>query len=490
MLSNRRTTPRSVAKAHPRLFCLLTWTLGVLACLVLAATGKPSEATRVTPSGTTRHPNILFILTDDQRFDAMSCAGNRFIRTPNLDQLAAQGVRFSNQFVTTSICCASRASIFTGQYERRHGISDFKTPLTAAQWAETYPALLRATGYRTGFIGKFGVGEANYVSSKASDFDFWRGFPGQAGEWFINPEDPSHTHATARFGNDALDFLDGCSATQPFCLSLSFNAPHARDGKDREFEPDSRDKALYQGEQIPLPKTAGEQFFRSLPQFVQTSEARQRWKLRFATPELYERTMRDYYRLISGIDREVGRIRAQLAARGLAERTIIIFTSDNGWLAGEHGLADKWFMYEESIRVPLIIFDPRLPPWERGRTVAAMTLNIDLAPTMLEMAGVAIPERMQGRSLVALLRGTRPVGWRTDFFYEHHFGSDIIPPSEGIRTERWAYLRWLKSNQESEELYDIRADRWEVRNFAADPAYRGILAQLRAQSRSAAASLR
>src|SRR6185503_20156148 len=155
-------------------------------------------------------PNFIFILTDDQRFDALGCAGNRVIQTPNIDRLAAQGVRFRNHFVTTPICCVSRASIFTGQYERRHGVGDFTTPLTATQWAQTYPALLRAAGYRTGFIGKFGVGDAKYIKAKENDFDFWRGLPGQAGEWFIDPKDPAQTHATARFGDQALEFLDGC----------------------------------------------------------------------------------------------------------------------------------------------------------------------------------------------------------------------------------------------------------------------------------------
>ena len=338
-----------------------------------------------------RRPNFVFILTDDQRFDSMGCAGNRLIRTPNLDRLAANGARFRNHFVTTSICCVSRASIFTGQYERRHGIGDFKTPLTTAQWAQTYPALLCAAGYRTGFIGKFGVGDAKYIASKAADFDFWRGLPGQAGEWFIDPKDPSQRHATARFGNQALEFLDACTDAQPFCLSISFNAPHARDGKPREFQPDLRDEPLYAADSIPVPQTASDEYFRLLPEFAQKSEGRRRWAKRFATPEMFQSTMRDYYRLVTGIDREVGRIVAKLAGRGLADNTVIIFTSDNGWFAGERGLADKWLMYEESIRVPLIIVDPRLPKPKRGRIVDALTLNLDFAPTMLELAGVPVP---------------------------------------------------------------------------------------------------
>ena len=438
----------------------------------------------------TRRLNFVFILTDDQRFDSLGCAGNRLVHTPNLDRVAANGVWFRNHFVTTSICCVSRASIFTGQYQRRHGIGDFTTPLRPAQWTATYPALLRAAGYRTGFIGKFGVGDAKYVASKAVDFDFWRGLPGQAGEWFIDPKDATHTHTTARFGNEALQFLDGCTNAQPFCLSISFNSPHARDAKPREFQPDLRDELLYSADHIPVPPTANQACFRRLPEFARASEGRRRWERRFATPEMFQQTMRDYYRLVTGIDREVGRFVGKLAERGLADNTVIIFTSDNGWFAGERGLADKWLMYEESIRVPLIIFDPRLPRSKRGRAVEALTLNLDFAPTMLEMAGVSVPKDMQGRSLVPLLHGKRPADWRREFFYEHHYGPKIIPPSEGIRTERWAYLRWLAPNPESEELYDIQRDPLEQHNLAADPAYAATLAVLRERWRHSGPALK
>ena len=429
--------------------------------------------------GETRKPNIIFVLTDDQRFDSLGCAGNRVIQTPNLDRLAKEGVRFQNQFVTTAICCVSRASIFMGQYQRRHGVGDFVTPLTPAQWSQTYPALLRAAGYRTGFIGKFGVGDGRYIAAKKSDFDFWRGLPGQAGQWFIDPSDPKREHATTRFGDQALEFLDGCTNTQPFCLSISFNAPHARDGKEREFQPDARDEPLYADTEIPVAQTATEGNFQRLPDFVRTSEARRRWEKRFATPEMFQRTMRDYYRLVTGIDREIGRIRARLAERGVAENTVIVFTSDNGWFAGERGLADKWFMYEESIRVPLIAFDPRLPNAKRGRTVSSIALNVDFAPTFLDMAGLTIPETMQGRSLVPFVEGRRVKDWRKSFFYEHDYGPKIIPSSEGIRTERWAYIRWLGPNPEGEELYDLLHDPLEQTNLATRGSSMPILGSLR-----------
>jgi arylsulfatase A-like enzyme len=423
-------------------------------------------------------PNFVFILADDLRWNTLGCMGDPLVQTPRIDALAARGALFRNHFVTTSICCVSRASILTGQHERRHGIADFTTAFTDAQWSQTYPALLRAAGYRTAFIGKFGVGDEKAIAAKAGAFDFWRGLPSQAGTFFIDPEDPSKTHTTARFGDQALEFLAGCTATQPFCLSISLNAPHARDAQPREFQPDLRDETLYASDKIPPPSAANSAFFARLPEFVQKSEGRRRWERRFATAEMSQATMRDYYRLVTGIDREVGRIVEALAQRGLTENTVVIFTSDNGWLAGDRGLADKWLMYDESIRVPLIVCDPRSSA-QHGRSIDALTLNIDFAPTLLALAGTPVPRSMQGRSLAPLLAGERPPEWRTDFFYEHHFDPKIIPPSEGIRTERWCYIHWLPPNPESDELYDLAADPDEARNLAIDPTYATTLAELR-----------
>jgi arylsulfatase A-like enzyme len=439
------------------------------------------DASAASDSRGSSRPNIVFILTDDQRYDSLGCMGNKIIQTPNIDRLAKEGVLFRNHFVTTPICCVSRASIMAGQYERRHHVGDFSTPLKPDQWNETYPALMRAAGYHTGFIGKFGIGNAAYIAAKTNDFDFYRGLPGQGGEWFIDPKDPAAKHATAKFGDQALEFLDGCSKDKPFCLSISFNAPHARDGKPREFQPDPRDESLYANAHIPVPETASDKYFKRLPPFVQRSEARRRWQKRFATPEMYQNTMRDYYRLITGIDREVGRIMERLSERGLAANTVVIFTSDNGWFAGEHGLAGKWFMYDESLHVPLIIYDPRSPAAQRGRKVGAMTLNIDFAPTLLGFAGIDVPTGMQGRSLEPFLHGKSDPNWRKEFFCEHHFGPKILPPSEGIRTEGWTYFRWLAPNPELEEIYDLRADPFEETNLLKDPEAATDLAELRAE---------
>jgi arylsulfatase A-like enzyme len=429
----------------------------------------PAEAAEPEPG---RRPNIIFFLADDLRWNTLGCTGDPVVQTPNVDALAARGTLFRNHFVTTSICCVSRASIFSGQYAHRHHVNDFTTDFTRDAFAQTYPALLRAAGYRTGFIGKYGVG----VTMPAKEFDYWRGFPGQ-GRYFESGETE---HLTRRMGDQALEFLRGCGGSKPFCLSVSFKAPHCQDGAAREFPPDPRDEKLYADATFPVPRTATEEAFRKLPEFVRQSEGRTRWKRRFATPEMFQQTVRDYARLITGLDREVGRILAALREAKLADNTLVVFTSDNGFFFGEHGLAGKWLMYEESIRVPLVICDPRLPEKERGRKVEAVTLNVDLAPTLLDAAGVAVPAGMQGRSLRPLLTGGGRE-WRADWFYEHQTLPKIIPPSEGVRTERWAYLRWTGVDPAVEELYDLREDPLEEHNLAADPGNRDTLERLRAR---------
>ncbi|MEZ5352596.1 MAG: sulfatase-like hydrolase/transferase [Bryobacteraceae bacterium] len=342
-------------------------------------------------------PNVVFLLTDDQRWDTLGCMGNPIIRTPNIDGLSRQGVTFENHFVTTSICMTSRASIFTGLYARSHGVTDFARSFSEDQFARTYPALLRAAGYHTGFIGKYGVGNKMPVEK----FDFWRGFPGQ-GKYF--PDGEPGPHLTERMGDQALAFLDGAPRGKPFSLSISFKAAHVQDEDPRQFLPSPASDALYRDTRFPAPATADPRFVDQLPVEVHRSENRRRWAVRFGTPELFQTSVRNYYRLISEVDTVVGRIREQLRRIGAEDNTVIAFSGDNGFYLGEHGLAGKWLMHEESIRVPMILYDPRLPAGLRGARRQAMTLNIDIAPTLLEAAGIAAPAGMQGRSLYAPAR--------------------------------------------------------------------------------------
>ena len=295
-------------------------------------------------------PNILFLLADDLRADALGCAGNKIVQTPNIDALARRGTMFRNAFVTTSICCVSRASILSGQYARRHGIEDFKTPFTRTQWSNTYPVLLRASGFRTGFIGKFGVGEIMPTNA----FDYWDGFPGQ-GRYF-KTNDP--VHLTHKIGDSALKFLRARDE-RPFCLSISFKAPHVQDENlVRPFPPDAVDEPLYRAARIPVPANYSPEAYARLPDFVRQSEGHTRFLRRFPDVKTREQNVKDYYRLITGMDREIGRIVETLRELGLSDNTLVVFTSDNGFFLGERGLADKFLMFEESIRVPLIVFDP------------------------------------------------------------------------------------------------------------------------------------
>ncbi len=443
-------------------------------CVLLALSCLP-----LPPLQAEERPNIVFLLVDDLRWNALGFMGNSIVQTPNLDRLAKEGIVFDQAFVTTSICSVSRASIFTGQWKRRHGIVDFHTGLTPEQRAITYPVLLRGQGYQTGLIGKYGVGSAEVQESKREDFDFWEGRPGQGGKHFIDPDDPTRTHSTAKYGNHALEFLRSVDPEKPFHLSVSFNAVHARDNEPREFEPDPRDEELYKDITIPLPPTATVELFGKLPGFVKESEGRRRWFWRFDEPEKAQSVLRDYYRLITGVDREVGRILQILEERGIADRTVILFTSDNGFALGDRGLADKWFFWEEDIRVPLLIRDPRLPKERQGARVSSMVLNVDLAPTMLDLAGIEAPAAMQGRSLVPLIKGENPTNWRTEYFYEHHSVPSIIPQVEGVRTKRWKYIRWIKSDPLLEELYDLREDPLETNNLANDAPHQEVLEELR-----------
>ncbi|MHC4596610.1 MAG: sulfatase family protein, partial [Planctomycetota bacterium] len=411
--------------------------------------------------------------TDDHRADAMGCAGNTIIQTPNMDALAANGIRFTNAFVTTSICASSRASIFSGQWTRQHGIKDFRRNFLPETLARTYPILLRDAGYRTGFIGKYGVGPNKELP--VDRYDYWRGFAGQ-GKYEHEDEDGNYKHLTQIMGEQAIEFLQGCPKAQPFCLSVSFKAPHVQDRDPRQFIYDRAYENLYKYATIPTPETANPRYFQALPEFLQTSEARRRWEIRFPNPQKFQESVKGYYRLITGVDVVIGRIRNQLKQLNLDDNTVIMLIGDNGFYLGEYGLAGKWFPHELSIRVPLLVYDPRADRKRRGVTLEQMALNVDIAPTILELAGLNIPQQMQGRSLIPLLQDRKPK-WRTDFFYEHLFEHKTIAKSEALRTQRWKYARYVDFDYE--ELYDLDNDPAETINLAKDDRYQGILKSLR-----------
>ena len=417
-----------------------------------AAAAAPAVLARA--AATDRPPNILFVLTDDQRWDTLGCMGNRIIQTPTVDRLARNGVVFDNNFVTTSICMVSRASIFTGLYMRNHQILDFATPLNKEDRPNTYYNLLRKAGYRTGFIGKYGVGN----DMPADDFDYWRGFPGQGK--FENKVDGKIVHLHQIQTEQAFGFVDTCKTDQPFCLSISTKAPHADDPEPRQYIPEPDLMEMYKDSKIPHPPHFDPEHFEKLPAFMKNTEMRKRWGWRFTSEEQFQTMVKNYYRLITGVDRMVGRTIERLQSRGLLENTVVIWTADNGYFLGERGMADKWMMYDPAIRTPLVMWDGRKANAKPSRR-KDMTLNIDMAPTLLEVAGVTPPPHMQGRSVL------NPARRRREFFYEHHFSTKaaIIPRVEGVRTEDWKYMRYIDTEPAHEELYNLRRDPTETTNL-------------------------
>lgn len=415
-------------------------------------------------------PNIIFLLTDDQRWDALGVTGNQIIKTPHLDKLANDGILFNNAYVTTSICAVSRASILTGQYLSRHKINDFETGFSQKALATTYPLLLKKEGYTIGFIGKYGVG--NTATHPINEFDFWACTDKEQPDYENIDENGNYIHYTDVVANNISAFLDRTD-NRPFCLSVSFKAPHVQDGDLRQFIPNPRYAHHYEGIEIPVPKTADVNSWEAFPDFFRTDAniARERWKLRFNTPEKYQESVKNYYRLISGVDEVVGEMIQRLKDQGLDKNTVIIFMGDNGMFLGEHGLAGKWYAYEESIRVPLLIYDPREKGVHAAR-VEDIALNIDIAPTIMGLANIKIPESMQGIDLLRHVRNE--VATRPFFFYEHtFFGSPKLPKVQGVISTSLKYTKYIEHNYE--ELFDLDKDPYEEHNLVNDSDYEVIL---------------
>lgn len=421
--------------------------------------------------------NILVLYADDWRHDTLGCAGNPIVKTPILDGLAKQGLRFSHNYVTTSICGVSRANLFTGQWMSRHGnraFAPFDTP-----WSETYPGILRDNGYFVGHIGKWHNGKF-----PADKFDFGKAY---ADTHWHKEEGGTEIHVTKKNERDALQFLQQRPAEKPFCLTVAFFATHAEDSNPRQYLPQPASMDLYKDVSIPFPSNGKDEDFYRLPKFLaqDKNEGRVRWHWRFDTPDRYQDYMKNYYRLASEVDTTCGAILAELRRQNLFDKTLIIFTTDNGYFHGEHGLADKWYPYQESIRVPLIISDPRIQPARRGQVSDAMTLNVDLAPTILSAANLPQPKRMQGRDLSAhFANGTGTEDWRTEFFYEHGTISNIsrIPSSEALVRKDVKYIFWPDYN--AEQLFDLNADPNENHDLINDPTRKELLADLRSRFQS------
>jgi len=476
--------------------------LPILTILLTALAGPAAAADR---------PNIVFIMSDDHAAHAISAYGSRVNTTPNIDRLAREGMRFDNVFVTNSICTPSRAAILTGQYSHRNGVPVFNRFDSSRQ---TVARLLQAGGYYTGMIGKWHLG------SDPAGFDRWEILPGQGA--YMNPVLYTATGEktyTDRYVTDvitdlALDFIRNRPTRKPFFLMMHHKAPHRNWVPEEKYrkafetrwipEPPTlwdsyatRTSALHENQQrvsadltrrdLKLEPPAGlagpdrERWLSARPDEVTVAaggstatlagEALTRWK--------YQRYMQDYLATVQSVDDSVGHVLDYLDSAGLAKNTIVIYTSDQGFFLGDHGMYDKRFMYEECLRMPFLV---RWPAGVKAGAVArAMALNVDFAPTFLDAAGLPVPADMQGRSLAPVLRGQTPAGWRTSMYYRYYHdpGDHNTRAHYGVRTATHKLISFWKSGQW--ELFDLVNDPGELHNLYGQPGHETITAQLKAE---------
>lgn len=425
--------------------------------------------------GSEERPSFVFILTDDQRFDAMSCAGHPFLKTPSMDRIAKEGALFRNAFVTTALCAPSRGSFLTGRYAHSHGVRN--NTIEFDDSVSTFPSVLQKAGYDTAFVGKWHM--AGQEGPRAG-FDYWFSFRGQG--TYYNPRvnengEVKHvgTYMTDLLTNRAVDWLKK-PRNAPFCLYLSHKAVHG------PFEPAVRHRKLYEGVKIDRPGSMADTL-EGKPAWIRKGmEPGHDSKGALTSPEKFDELVLDYCRTLVAVDEGVGRVLDTLGEMGQLDNTVIVFAGDNGYFLGEHGRVDKRLMYEESIRIPMVMRYPKaIKP---GTEVEGMVLNIDLCPTFLDLAGVKPPEGVQGRSFRPLLQGKKK-GWREDWMYEYfrEKGYNWTPDTVGVRTERWKYIEYLDEEGVPSELYDLKNDPMELKNLVDDPKHAGVLANMRSRLR-------
>jgi len=437
-------------------------TLALCAALCGLAAAVPRAAAQ------SARPNIVFILVDDLRWDALGCTGHPFAKTPNLDGLARAGGTFRNAFVTTPLCSPSRGSFLTGQYVGTHGVRGNANNNALSHRLITFPRLLHDAGYETGYFGKWHMGNDDMPRP---GFDRWVGFRGQGAH--VDPQINIDGQAQKVTGymtdlltDHSVEFLKK-SRTKPFLAYVAYKAVHG------PFVPAPRHKELYADQPIVR-----------APNAKDTNEGKPALTRRVNDQPppgpgtgSGDELIRNQLRMLAAIDEGVGRIVDTLKQTGQLDNTLIVFTSDNGYFWGEHGLGDKRWAYEESIRIPLLMRYPRRIA--AGRKLDQIVLNVDIAPTFLDLSGVPVPKHVQGRSLLPLFGADAP-GWRKSAFLEYFAEPMYIrhPEWQAVRTEGWKYIRY-PTLQGMDELYDLGADRYEMKNLIADPGSRSRLEELR-----------
>ncbi len=415
-------------------------------------------------------PNTLFILVDDLRYDCLGILGHPFLKTPNLDRLGREGAIFSNAFVTTPLCSPSRGSFLTGRWVHSHGIIDNTDRSAASHQLTTFPALQRQAGYETAYIGKWHMGND---ASPRPGFDHWVGVPGQ-GQYFdpkLHMDGKLETRKgfmTDLLNEAAVDFLKR-PRTKPFSLYLSHKAVHG------PFTPPPRHQGLYADAPIPRHANANDNY-EGKPAMTQG--------LQSAAPNKTQRgpndeTVRNQMRLLQAVDEGMGTILSTLEKTGQLDNTCIVFTSDNGYFHGDHGLGDKRAAYDEALRIPMLLRYPKLV--KPGTRYSQDILNTDIAPTMLALSGAKPHRDMRGRSFLPVLQGKR-IAWREDFLAEYFAEAQFprIPTWKAVRSRDWKLIRYA-DHPDWTELYQLSNDPLEQTNLATQTAHAATRQRLEAR---------
>jgi len=506
----------------------LSYKLFVTLCLLCCLNCKTSNSKEKQQTLKNSKPNIIFLMTDDQRWDNMGCYGKPEFDTPNIDKLATESVVFDKAFYAVAICMPSRVTMLTGRYNSNHKVG-FVAPenftLSQDDFSRSYPALLKKEGYRTGFIGKVGftvTEEAQrpstpkvhfYKESLSSTFDFFAGSETTDTKGFVFwPESDSELiriydapnrkryTRTLRTGEAMLRFIDTQPKDQPFCLSVSFYAVK-HDSNAHMYMPHYD---LFKNNEFSVPENWVEGTNEELPDVVKENARGYRLhKQRSSTPAMHQKLVRRFATQGFSVDQQVGFLVEKLKEKGMLENTIIIYTSDNGRFQGSHGLFDKCLLYEESVKAPLIVYDGRTASKKNARRENALISSVDIAPTILSFAGVEAPNTMQGKDFTKVLDKTQNMEeWRDAVFMEDLFLVDMFNQrnkpeedilkanqqlinnnksyrSRGIRTDRYKYFVYYEHTPKIEELYDIENDPQEQNNLANDPEYAELLKTLR-----------
>lgn len=463
--------------------------LFTVSCVLLTSI-LSCQSKKVKVASAQKPPNIIFFYTDDQSYDTQKDYGNPNAITPNLDKLASQGVVFERNYSTTAICMASRANVMTGLYEYKTGCNFDRGPLGTKQWSTSFPVLLRKKGYRVGFAGKFGfsISDENKGLNKEGevaqhDFDFWGGSPGQT--FYQTEKNKSmakyaaeYPHSTRAYGAATIDFINkSVQEDKPFCMSVFFKAPH------RPFEPDPMFDSVYKNtifRKLPnFGKKAGEHL---APQSRMGRQYNRFEEWGYDKEDTYQESLRLYNQLIYGVDYSIGMVLNELKKLNIDDNTVIIFSSDNGYFSGSHGLGSKELPYEEGARIPLIIVDPRNKLTGKMRKTISLSSNIDVAATILDLANIKIPTVYDGRSLLPIINNAKS-SVRVSLPIIQVWG-EIETHCLTVMEQNYKYIYWFyredKNNlQPTEELFNIKEDPYEMQNLAKDTKHISELAKMR-----------